>query len=294
MANLSPLGGLGWRNRASGDPEVVGLRETLKRDAGIQGLEIVDPSEPGFAERAAQLFYRDGFVLVKSALDGQRQEMIKRGCDTVIREMLARDPARLGNRGSHRYSFGSSAAFFGCAKEWSVLIDPPAVLAVVEAIFESPLFTCSGYGGDFVLPGCTHYQQLHRDMEDYLHDPSGRLDYRDLPCARVAVNYPMAVVPGSDAPAHTVFNGATRQIPGTQNSHQPIPSLEVSTPPWIPVACAGTDGPHREPPLALGGAEVDEADDDRPRPRGVRPAARREGVVSLTDFPLLNGLCTPE
>ena len=73
------------------------------------------------------------------------------------------------------------------------MLDPPVVLAVIEAIFESPSFTCrhvlapgggtafrshsnsdmlihpargplrdSGYGGDYVLPGCVEYQQLHQ------------------------------------------------------------------------------------------------------------------------------------
>jgi len=32
----------------------------------------------------------------------------------------------------------------------------------VQAIFESPEFSCSGYGGDFVLPGCVEYQHLHQ------------------------------------------------------------------------------------------------------------------------------------
>ena len=34
-------------------------------------------------------------------------------------------------------------------------------------------------------------------MGDYLHDPSGRLDYRDLPTPDVAVNFPMELVAGS-------------------------------------------------------------------------------------------------
>lgn len=41
---------------------------------------------------------------------------------------------------------------------------------------------------------------------------------------QIQVNYPMTLTPGS-AVAHTVYNGATRQIPGTQNSHDPIPLL---------------------------------------------------------------------
>ena len=108
------------------------------------------------------------------------------------------------------------------------------VLEVLEAIFESPLFTCSGYGGDYVLPGAVEFQvqppqigghdrvysaqqhrlnhrafclaartssclqHLHRDQGDYLNDPSGRLDFRDMPAGRLAVNYPMVVAMDSD------------------------------------------------------------------------------------------------
>ena len=50
----------GWQ-----DPEVCALRESLDAQAGIPGLEtdIIDPSEPGFAEKAAEVFLRDGFCL---------------------------------------------------------------------------------------------------------------------------------------------------------------------------------------------------------------------------------------
>ena len=44
-------------------------------------------------------------------------------------------------------------------------------------------------------------------------------------CVQIQVNFPMTVDPGSTI-AHTVYNGATRQIPGTQNSHELIPWLE--------------------------------------------------------------------
>ena len=45
--------------------DVGKLAEQLKRDSGIAGLEIVDPSTPDFAERASDLLRRDGFVCVK-------------------------------------------------------------------------------------------------------------------------------------------------------------------------------------------------------------------------------------
>ena len=41
----------------------------------------------------------------------------------------------------------------------------------------------------------------------------------------------MEVVPGSTV-GHTAYNGVTRQIPGTQNLHAPIPSIEEE-PRWM-------------------------------------------------------------
>ena len=115
-----------------------------------------------------------------------------------------------------------------------MLIDPPAVLETIEAIFESPDYSCEGVGGDFVLPGCVQYQHLHQDMGDYLHDPRGQLDFRDMPVTRIQVNYPLVVSPGSQGEGHTVYNGATRQIPGTQNSRQAIPQIDEDEEPlWM-------------------------------------------------------------
>ena len=99
-----PMGELGWRNRAYDDPEVCALRERLEREAGITDLEVVDPVTPGFAQRAADLLERDGFVVVKDVLDEARLETIRQGCEIAIREMVGRDPNRSGNRGSHRYT----------------------------------------------------------------------------------------------------------------------------------------------------------------------------------------------
>jgi hypothetical protein len=47
------------------DPQVCALREALDAQAGIPGLEtdIIDPAEAGFAEKAAEVFLRDGFCL---------------------------------------------------------------------------------------------------------------------------------------------------------------------------------------------------------------------------------------
>ena len=101
--------------------------------------------------------------MVSKVLDEQRLATIRRGCAETIREMVARDPQSAGNRGSHRYTFGTAPAHFGHQLEWATLIDPPRTLAVLSAIFGSDDFhqTASASGGDFVLPGCCEYQHLH-------------------------------------------------------------------------------------------------------------------------------------
>ena len=81
--------------------------------------------------------------------------------------------------------------------------------------------------------GATEFQHLHRDMADFLHDPTGRLNYLDLPCPQVVVNYPMIVDP--EPRVVTTLSGATRQIPGTQNSREPIPT-EAEEPLWMKCA----------------------------------------------------------
>ena len=263
------LGELGWRGAYQYDsPSVVALRDQLDTFAGIKGVDIVDPAtDTDFAAHAASIFHRDGFVLVKDCLTAERLENIRDGCEKTIRRMVELDPLRLGNRGSHRYSFGHAPHHFGYASHWaSALVDPPRVLAVLEEIFGSDDFHLHDLGGDYVLPGCVEYQQLHQDLGDFLSDPTGRLDFRDLPvpevikirthaawlrlcgasllltCSsvhkllkfQVACNFPMEVVPGSLV-GHTLHNGVTRQICGTQNSRLPIPDEEAE-PLWMKLA----------------------------------------------------------
>jgi hypothetical protein len=77
---------------------VQALREHLDANNGIVGLEIVDPEE---VERAVRLFDRDGFVVVRDALDADQTAFLKAGVDEVVDDIVALDPDRTGNRGSH-------------------------------------------------------------------------------------------------------------------------------------------------------------------------------------------------
>ena len=240
------LGELGWRGKYKRDsPEVAALRDELMREAGVPGgVVAVSPDEPDFARRAAQLFWRDGYCVVERALPMDRVEAVRDALDTVVRRMVEHDPHRIGNRGSHRYSIGSAPLAFGVDVALSTMIDSAPVLAVVREIYQSEDFVCTGWGGDFVMPGSVEFQALHRDQGEYLADPSGRVTHLDMPTARVKVNFPMVLDPGSEV-AHTPCNGATRVIAGTHTSRAPIPTLDEE-PRWMKLSAAA--------PMAAGSA----------------------------------------
>jgi ectoine hydroxylase-related dioxygenase (phytanoyl-CoA dioxygenase family) len=223
---------------AETDPEndklaIDALREHLAANNGIVGLEVLAPGE---VERAVRLFKRDGFVVVRDVLDAEQVKFLRAGVDDAVREILALNPDRSGNRGSHRYSFGGSSMTRSMLHrpEWQMLIDIPAVTEILMAIFGSANYLVRAASGDFCLPGAVEYQPLHADVRDFVDsestpfssfsDPSGRLSMNDLPCPYVCVNF-MAM-------DTTRLNGPTRQIPGTQYSRAPIPTRSEE-PEWM-------------------------------------------------------------
>ena len=212
---------------------VMVLREHLEAHNGIVGLEVLEPSE---VERALRLFNRDGFVVVRDALDTDQIELLRAGVDEVVADIVALDTDRNGNRGSHRYSFGGSSLTRSMLHrpEWQMLVDLPTVTPILTAIFGSAEYIVRAASGDFCLPGAVEYQPLHSDMRDFVDrksspfssfsDPRGHLSIRDLPCPYVCVNFmPIAMTP---------LNGPTRQIPGTQHSRAAIPRLSEE-PEWM-------------------------------------------------------------
>ena len=212
---------------------VMVLREHLEAHNGIVGLEVLEPSE---IERAVRLFNRDGFVVVRDALDTDQIELLRAGVDEVVADIVALDTDRNGNRGSHRYSFGGSSLTRSMLHrpEWQMLVDLPTVTPILTAIFGSAEYIVRAASGDFCLPGAVEYQPLHSDMRDFVDrksspfssfsDPRGHLSIRDLPCPYVCVNFmPIAMTP---------LNGPTRQIPGTQHSRAAIPRLSEE-PEWM-------------------------------------------------------------
>lgn len=227
------FGALGWQGRARHTPELDAQRERLEANNGLTGLEILDPAE---IDRAVRIFRRDGFVVIRDALDADQTEVLRNGVREVAREIVALDEERTGNRGSHRYSFGGSSATRSMLHrpEWQMLVDLPTVTPIITAIFESSDYLLRAASGDFCLPGAVDYQPLHSDMGDRIdatqspfssfHDPRGLLTSRDLPCPYLAVNF----LPDDQ----TALNGPTRQIPGTQHSRAPIPKLR-DEPEWM-------------------------------------------------------------
>ncbi len=224
---------LGWFDCKSDDPEVVRQRSYLEANNGIRGIEILAPDE---IERAVTLFHRDGFVLIDHVLNDEQIDFLAQGCNEVIREIVALDVARTGNRGSHRYSFGGSSLTRSQLHrpEWQMLLELDIVHQFVTAFFGSSHYTLRAASGDFCLPGATEYQRLHADVRDWVddktspfsafHDPLGKVSIRDLPSPYICVNFlPQDV---------TSLNGPTRQIPGTQKSRTPIPSLSEE-PEWM-------------------------------------------------------------
>ena len=214
--------------RAYDDPGVVALRVRLNRDNGIRGLEVLAPDE---VERAALLFHRDGFVVVRDALDPDQLQRMKAATDRALDEILAVDPTCAVGGGAgglpHRYSFGATSAsrHMMHVDEWVDLIDLPTTTPILTAIFDSPSYVVIGGGGDVALPGAIEYQGLHSDNTwTEPHDPTGRITTRDLPIPAVTINFAMVDL--------TQENGPTRQIPGTQSSRHPIPNL-LDEPEWM-------------------------------------------------------------
>jgi ectoine hydroxylase-related dioxygenase (phytanoyl-CoA dioxygenase family) len=209
------------------------LRAHLEQHNGIKGLEVLDPAE---VERAVKIFNRDGFVVVRDALTAEQLAFLKAGVDSAMNDIISLDPDRSGNRGSHRYSFGGSSLTRSMLHlpEWQMLVDLPTVTPIVTAIFGSSDYMMRAASGDFCIPGATNYQPLHSDMRDRVdanttpfssfQDPRGHISTRDLPCPYICVNF-LTV----DA---TRLNGPTRQIPGSQHSRAPFPTL-AEEPEWM-------------------------------------------------------------
>ncbi|MAE59719.1 MAG: hypothetical protein CMJ49_00010 [Planctomycetaceae bacterium] len=186
-------------------------------------IDILQPDE---IDRSVQVFHRDGFVAIGNALNAEQLAFTQAGAQRVIQQQTEADPERVGNRGHHRYSFGHQIHH----PEWAMLVDLPTILPIVEAIWQSDDFYCSGAGGDYSLPGA-EIQPLHADMGDFFADPFGKLNHMSPPAPFIVVNFMTT--------AFTKANGAIRFIPCTQRHPGPIPLLG-DEPTWMKnsIVCA--------------------------------------------------------
>jgi len=240
------------RRRALDDPEVQELRNQFRAHNGIPGLEICSPEE---VEKAARLFHRDGFVVVRDLLNGEQLSRQRDACVQVLRELLS-EPGAGGRkyhtesgRTPHRYSFGECSASRHMLHDpaWAALIDLPTATPLLTKLFGSRDYMVLGAGGDLCLPGTVEYQHLHRDVFDNPRKmnskrlevarnlgikvdptipqtlPKEKLVYEMTPPV-ITINFLMSDM--------TWENGPIRQIPATHGVQQHPPSL-AEEPMWM-------------------------------------------------------------
>ena len=206
--------------------DIEKLRRDLEAHNGMPGLEILRPDE---VDDAVRIFYRDGFVMVRDVLDADQVRFLRKGCEREADAIVALDPNPDRKRGRGRYSYGGASLTNSLLhrEEWVMLVDLPALVPIVTAIFGSADYHLRRAAGAFCLPGTTEYQHLHTDIADRVDgffDPRGILTIRDLPCPVVCCNFL--------AQDFTKTNGPTRQIPGTQHFREKIPE-PAEEPLWM-------------------------------------------------------------
>ena len=116
---------LGWQGVDPNSKRVNNLRQQLAAKNGAASLTICEPDDYA---RIAECFYRDGFVVVHSVVTSEALHRLQADCDEVMVEIVNRDQAARGNRGSHRYSFGSTSTTGAQLHHegWFQLIEHPA------------------------------------------------------------------------------------------------------------------------------------------------------------------------
>jgi len=179
-------------------------------------IEVLAPNE---IEKAAQIFHRDGFVAIKDALSPEQLKFAQDGANRIIDEQTKVTELEAANRGFARYSFGDQIR----NPEWAMLINLPTTAPILEAIWNSAEYSCTGGGGDYSVPGAK-IQHLHSDIGECFHDPWGQVSIHDVPAPFIVINFLMT--------EFTKENGAIRFIPGTQRSRNAVPTLEEE-PEWM-------------------------------------------------------------
>ena len=239
--------------RAYDSPEVVELREYLKANNGITGLDICEPHE---LDRIASVFFRDGFVVVANILSADQLATFREGSSRILREILAypgtdnRKYVTETGRLPHRYSYGTASASRQLLHDsvWAQMVDLPTTTPILKTLFGSNDYAVIGAGGDLCLPGAIEYQHLHRDIQESFALSDKRLkqatqlglkfqaetaEQLSLKEQRMVTDFTPPLITINFLMSDLTYeNGPIRQIPGTHTSTQepPPPSAE---PPWM-------------------------------------------------------------
>ncbi len=243
------------KRRAYDDPDVCALREHLRAHNGIRGLEILGPHE---IERAVQVFFRDGFVVVRDVLNAAELARFREASARVLKQILVipgvggRKYLTESYRLPHRYSYGTASASRHLLHDlvWASMIDLPTTTPILARIFGGPEYKVLGAGGDLCLPGAIEYQALHSDGDrEHFQLPPERIEQarrlgvelRDDDAAagqnyrmlqRMIERTPPVVTVNFLMTEMTFENGPIRQVPGSQGraGHPPSPANE---PEWM-------------------------------------------------------------
>ena len=240
--------------RVYDDPSVEALRSKLRDHNGYHELDICDPDE---LDRAATIFWRDGFVVVRDLLNEENLAKFREGSSRVLREILRPDGENgqkyitESNRLPHRYSYGTTSSSRQLLHDeaWAAMVDLETTTPLLTKLFGGPDYVVVGAGGDLCLPGAVEYQHLHSDVYERFNLPDSRIKQAEalgidirrdentgevedrtkrLICDRtpsiITINFMMSDL--------TWENGPIRQIPGTHTAarHPPPPTEE---PEWM-------------------------------------------------------------
>ena len=124
------------------DPEVEVLRSHLRQHNGIRDLEICEPDE---IKRAARIFHRDGFVVVRDLLNVEQLRRWREDCAQVLADILSisgpgdRKYVTETGRLPHQYSYGTCSASRQMLyhSAWASMIDLPTTAPILAEIFGS-------------------------------------------------------------------------------------------------------------------------------------------------------------
>ena len=217
------------------DPTVRELRENLRQHNSIHQLDICDPEE---IERAATIFWRDGFVVVRDLLDKEMLDRFREGNARVLSEILSPDGdcgrkyVTETNRLPHRYSYRTTSSSRQLLHDsvWASMVDLDITTPLLTRLFGSQDYLVLGAGGDLCLPRAVEYQHLHTDVREDFNVPESRIrqaesmgielkmkedsDELTIKCKRLIADRMPAVITINFLMCELTWeNGPIRQIP---------------------------------------------------------------------------------